>query len=638
MRRIKTLLVIGSSLSLCAVLLTVSSTSGATTKVAQLTASTKVAGGTVTWAEPPSAYPNFIFPFMTPTVSSVNNTNQFQYLLYRPLYMFGFPQSTSVAINIPLSLGSAPVYSNGDTQAVINMKTNYKWSNGETVDADDVLFFMNMLHAEKSNWYDYTPGYFPDNVKSVTVNSPSQITIVFTKGYNPTWMTDNEFGQITPFPKAWDIDATGAAAGSGGCFTGAYGAASTDAACTKVYNFLNAQAQNISGYSTNPIWAVVDGPFTIASSRGGAFNTSGAATLVPNPDYSGPQKPTISALDELPFTSEASEVSALLGGKLDVGYIASPAAYLKKPTSNPLKPGPNNPRLAKSFYMSPWVLFGFNYGTLKFLSTGDGGNAGKIFSQLYVRQAMQMLINQPAIIKRLLLGYGVPTYGPVPVLPNNPYVDSYEKSNPYPYNPSKAKSLLSSHGWKVVPGGIDTCQSPGSKSNECGAGIPKGAKLDFTYGYPTGTPWQKQTVEIEQSSWNSVGIRTTLSPATFDTVISDYVPPCTPGTPCTLEIGWWGGGWEYTPDWYPSGETLVATGAGSNSSNYSNSEADSLIAATTDTSANLDAYQNYIAKQLPFFWQPNADYELTEISNNLKGIAPQNPYSILFPEYWYFTK
>ena len=63
-----------------------------------------------------------------------------------------------------------------------------------------------------------------------------------------------------------------------------------------------------------------------------------------------------------------------------------------------------------------------------------------------------------------------------------------------------------------------------------------------------------------------------------------------------------------------------------------------LIAATNTTNTNLDSYQNYIAKQLPVIWEPNADYELSEVKNTLRGVAPQNPFANLFPEYWYYVK
>ena len=597
------------------------------------TGGTKVSGGTVRWAEPPGTPPTYIFPFMSASETSVDNISQFQYLMYRPLYMFGFPGNNSTTLNPKLSLASSPTYSNNDTTATVALK-NYKWSDGETVTASDVVFFMNMLHAQTANWYDYVPGLFPDNIKNVVATSPSEVTFTFNKSYDPTWMTYNEFSQITPFPTAWDITASGAANGSGGCSSGAYGASSTDAACTSVYNFLSGQASSLSSYSSNPIWAVVDGPYTIAGSKGGSFSSSGQVTMVPNPAYSGPQKATVK-VQQLPFTTDNAEFNALLGGNLDIGYL--PQQDVTQNTSNATNPGPNNPRLT-NFYLTPWVLYGFNYAVLKFDSTGDNGNAGAIYKQLYVRQAMQSMVDQPAMISKFLKGYGVPTYGPVPVLPKNDLVDAFEQSNPYPYNPSHAKSLLTSHGWKVVPNGIDTCVKPGTGPSNCGAGIPQGAQLNFTIVYASGTQWQQQVITVEQSAWSSIGIKTALVGNDFPTVIQDYAPPCMTGSPCTVEEGWWGGGWEYSPDYYPSGETLFSTGAGSNAGNYSSAKADTLITATNTTQTNLDAYQDYIAKQLPVIWEPNADYYLNEVKNTIRGVAPQNPFANLFPEYWYYVK
>ena len=59
------------------------------------TGGTKVSGGTVRWAEPPGTPPTYIFPFMSGAESSVTNISQFQYLMYRPLYVFGHPGNTN---------------------------------------------------------------------------------------------------------------------------------------------------------------------------------------------------------------------------------------------------------------------------------------------------------------------------------------------------------------------------------------------------------------------------------------------------------------------------------------------------------------------------------------------------------------
>jgi peptide/nickel transport system substrate-binding protein len=611
------------------VLAACSSSPSATSSSGIPTGGTKVSGGTVTFAEPPAATPNYIFPFETSQYDTVNNVSQFQYLMYRPLYMFGSPESTSTTLDTSLSLASVPSYSNDDKSATITMG-NYKWSNGEPVSATDVLFFMNMLHAQKANWYSYVPGLFPDNITGVTV-SGNTLTFTFDKAYNPNWMTYNQFSQITPFPVAWDITSLGAAPGSGHCSSGAYGAASTDSACTAVYNFLTAQAQaNPSSIPSSPIWSIVDGPWKLS-----AFDGSGDVTMVPNPSYSGPVKPSISEFKEVPFTTDTAEFNTLVGGNtIDVGYV--PQQDITQPTTNALVPGPNNSRLAASYYLDPWVLFGYNYMVLKMTSVQDNGAAGAIFKQQYFRQAMQHLVDQPTYISRILKGYGVPTYGPVPVLPANPYVDAFEKSNPYPYDPAAAKQLLSSHGWKVVPGGTDTCVKPGSGPDECGAGIPAGTPLSFTWSVASGTAWITEVADAESSSWRSAGIDVTPQFQAFNTVVSSYAPPCS--SPCNLEMGWWGGGWVYAPDFLPTGEVLFSTGAANNSANWSDPKTDSLILQTDTTNVSLNTYENYIATVLPgVLWEPNADYQLTEIKKDLRGVAPQNPFSTIFPENYYYV-
>src|ERR1700761_9184056 len=96
-----------------------------------------VAGGPVRAALPAGARLDDIWPYMPAASASQYNAEGFQMLMYRPLYMFG-NNGDSVSVNYPLSLANAPVYSNGDKTITITMK-GWKWSNGEAVDASDVI-------------------------------------------------------------------------------------------------------------------------------------------------------------------------------------------------------------------------------------------------------------------------------------------------------------------------------------------------------------------------------------------------------------------------------------------------------------------------------------------------------------------
>ena len=175
---------------------------------------TKVAGGTAYFAEGAQAVPNYIFPFMSLAYFSVTNISDLQQLMYRPLYWFG--QGSSPGINPSLSLAALPTYSDGGRKITIHMKP-YKWSNGETVTAQDTVFFMNMDKVEKQNWAGYAPGTMPDDVKSVIATNPTTLVFTLTGPANSNWFTYNELSQITPIPMAWDVSKAGEKAGSESC-------------------------------------------------------------------------------------------------------------------------------------------------------------------------------------------------------------------------------------------------------------------------------------------------------------------------------------------------------------------------------------------------------------------------------------
>jgi len=123
------------------------------------------------------------------------------------------------------------------------------------------------------------------------------------------------------------------------------------------------------------------------------------------------------------------------------------------------------------------------------------------------------------------------------------------------------------------------------------------------------------------------------------TVFADEAP-CTPSQAACKWQMILAGTWEYSPDNYPTGGELFAAGAGSNYGNYDSSTANTLIAAThtsSDPAAALDAYQNFMAKELPDIYRPLPDAAISAIAKNLAGVT-QEPYLNLTPEDWYFTK
>lgn len=78
-------------------------------------------GATVTFALPPDSTSTYIFPLQGLADAGPVDDNQFQMLLYRPLYWFGLNGKPD--FNEALSLAAAPVYSNGGRTVTINLKS-----------------------------------------------------------------------------------------------------------------------------------------------------------------------------------------------------------------------------------------------------------------------------------------------------------------------------------------------------------------------------------------------------------------------------------------------------------------------------------------------------------------------------------
>jgi peptide/nickel transport system substrate-binding protein len=568
---------------------------------------TKVQGGTATFYQIQTG-PNYIFPFDSAAYFTQGNISYLQALLWRPLYWYG--KGVGPDINYKLSVAKPPKYSNGNKTVTITLN-NYTWSDGKPVTARDVLFWENLMKAEKTNWGAYTPGDYPDNIASTKIVNSKTIQFNLTKAYDTNWFTYNELSQITPLPQqAWDKTS---ASGKIGNYD------MTTAGAKQVYNYLAGQSKSRSTYVSNPLWQTIDGPWRLSQYS----SSTGAASFTPNPKYTGPIKPTLSEFDEKVYTDADAEAKALVSGSgPDFGYISP--VYLKE---QPALDRVGYQQVKQYYFETTYIVLNFNNPT-----------AGPLFKQLYIRQAMQYLLDEKGIAKTYYSGTAFPSCGPIPSQPANSFIDAYAKSCPYSYNPGKAIELLKAHGWKVVPGGTDTCQNPGTGPNQCGAGIAAGTPLKITYSYQTGGINYPKSVAQEKSDAAKAGVDYVLDAEPYNTLSAEVVPCKASEKTCKWQMS--GSAWIYAPDYYPTGESLFQTGAGYNSGSYSNPALDKLINASTqpgDSNKTLDAYQDFMVKNLPVLWDVNS-YTVDEIKSNLHGATPLNLFGNITPEQWYFTK
>jgi peptide/nickel transport system substrate-binding protein len=557
-------------------------------------------GGTVTFALPTDSTPNYIFPLFGPSSYLSYNIYDVQDLLWTPLYWYG--QTGSVTLDTSLSLAKPPVYEDGDTAVKITLN-KAEWSDHVPVTSRDVEFWINLVKAEKDNYGAYSPGGFPDDIKSVTLDGPSALTLSLSAAYNPQVFTYGQLSLLTALPQqAWDkTSATGK--------VGNYDM--TTAGAKAVYNFLNGQSKDQSTWAKNPLWKVVDGAWTLAS-----YTAEGQATFVPNKAYVGPDKPHISKLIEEPFTSDVAELDAVRAGTVDYGYL--PAEDVKQEASF----------RSAGDTVSTWS----NWASYYFVLNYTDAKTKPILSELYVRQALQSLIDQPAWIKDFWGGAASPTYGPTPITPPSDFVSAAERVNPYPYSPAHAKELLSSHGWKVVPNGATTCVKPAL----CGTGIKAGEGISLSLYTISGQLAQQEEVQSLQSEMAEVGIKTTLHIEPIDSYYSTIIA-CKPHASCPWDIA--ANGWGFWPSPYPDPSIFLGTGSEGNNGSYSSAALDALFERSKHAASLGDYYdaENYARVQLPVLWDPTPPNQISVISPKLHGVLPQNPTVAITPQLWWLS-
>jgi len=589
---------------------------GCGTNSSATTGNTAVNDGLVTYALPANVTPNYIFPFSPGGFFTIVNTDTLQYLLYRPLYWWG--DKGLPYLNAKLSLALPPVYKG--QLVTIKLKHGWKWSNGDPVTAKDIMFWLNMMKTEAATeWGGYVPGGIPDNIKDVHAVGADEVQMTVTKKFSTTWFTDNELSQITPLPQAWDMTGPNT---KGHC-------SDNPSDCAAVFKYLDKLSQNTATWTTSPLWKVVDGPWQLTN-----YTTDGTLTFSFNPRYSGPvPKNHISKFVEVPFTSEQAEYQVLQAGgqnKLDVGYL---------PTVNAPVPPPGaavgqNP--VPGYQLHPVYTWGLNYIPYNFSKTNP---QLAVTSQLYIRQALQLLINQSAIVQGALHGYGMVTTGPVGDAPVTKYLSpQVKKGDPFPFSVQQAHNLLASHGWKVIAGGQTFCTNPGTGTGECGPGVKAGTKLNLTMLYASGNAWVEAAMLQLKQNANNVGIQIALTQESFNGVLGVVESTCSKPS-CQWELANWGEGWSYVPDYLPTGDELFGTGSAGNLGHYSDPKNDRYIQLSIQSAKLSLMYQweNYLVSQVPVMYEPAAPAALVETVDNLR-IGPLDPTLAIAPETWYFVR
>ena len=454
-------------------------------------------------------------------------------------------------INWSQSVAKSITVNKADNVFDVHINPIWKWSNGTPVTANDVVFAFNVEKASAATNAPWAAcglgiGGMPTEAKSVTALNQDTVQIQTIGSVNPDWFEFNFISQLTPVPaKVWDKYPTN---------------------MTQELSYI----KTVGSEPMNANYKVIDGPYKLVKAVSDQY-----WEFKINPHFSGSPKPTIQTQIYQYETSNTSEFAQLKKGTIQEGAI--PFSLLAQA------------KQLKGYVVKPLYYPGFNYIQPNFSSRAPG--IGGLFQQLYFRQAMQLGIDQPAIVASMYHGYAYPVYNPVPEQPPNRFFDASLK-NPYPYNPTRGKQILEAHGWHEVNG----VMTRGS------------TKLAFTFLVASGDQTQTNIAELLQADWALEGIKVTIKEEPFTQVITNGPQDANQWTLMS-----WGGGWSYVPDYYPSGDGILNSNAGFNPGGYDSPQMNHLINITTveggtpqQIRQRFDAYQKYAAEQLPVLYVPLA--------------------------------
>ncbi|GGM14633.1 peptide ABC transporter substrate-binding protein [Promicromonospora citrea] len=558
----------------------------------------------VSYALPANATPNWIVPLGIAGKLATHNSAIIR-TLWEPLVAYDGSEG-EVGRVADADLADEITFSDDGRTVTITLDDR-TWSDGEPVTSADVKFWFDVVRASTDVWASYSAGRMPDNVTDVATPDDRTVELTFDKVYNPEWLQASQLTLVVPMPAhAWAKTADDEEADPA--------LAETEEGARAIFDYLVGEGEDLATYADNPLWQTINGPYALTG-----FTDSGQVELTRNETYDGDDAASIETVNLLPYTSSEAEVNAVRSGAVDYGYIPTTGLDAPEQYEN------------LGYRVEPWAGWSITYLPYNF----NHPELGPVYRQLYVRQALQHLVDQEQISEVIWKGAALPGYGPVPQNPESDFLSDEQKDNPYPFDPEAATTLLTDHGWTPGDDGVLECTDPGTGDGQCGEGVEKGQRLAITILSQSGSAETDNMFAEIKSTMEQAGVGVTIESAPLNTVLSS-IAPCEADQPeCDWELPFFGtaGSWYFGG--YPSGERVFGTGAASNFGSYSDETFDELMhdsTESTDPSA-MQEYSAFGAENLPVMWLPNPVYQVSVIKEGLEGTT-QDPLASFHPQRW----
>ena len=341
----------------------------------------------------------------------------------------------------------------------------------------------------------------------------------------------------------------------------------------------------------NPIGT---GPFKIREVRAGSH-----VTVVANPDfYLG--KPKIDSITFKVITDQNVQIAQLRTGELTFVWI--------------------EPFNLKALEGTPGIVINEgNQINFYYLSLNKNN---PLFQDRKVRQALTLGINRQALVSGIMAGKAQ-----LASHPWNPFLkDYYVETEEFPYDPQRARAILSEAGWK--PGASGTLEKDGKP-------------FSFLLTTLRGNPSFEQIGVLAQQYYKNLGLDPRLEAAEFSVFIRDRRDNRTGSNASQMLVHFWVT--PPTPDLY-NYYGCEAKDTGNNTGAYCNPAADRLFldarratspARQKEAYARLQRMFTDDLPEVPLFYP----IELRALSSRLKGFSPLGIRDALIYAYnWYFER
>jgi peptide/nickel transport system substrate-binding protein len=375
-------------------------------------------------------------------------------------------------------------FSNGGKVITFNLRHGVRFSNGHSLTASDVkaTFLRALDPATKS------PGTFGflGPMKTVKVIDPYTVQLVMKTPYRPL-MTNLAIGYE---------------------------------------GILDVKAMNKEGTTQGCQYPIGSGPYKVQSVAAGFSSV----TLVRNPYHTwetawahNQGKPYLDKVTWTPILSDATAVSELLSGSIDITTVPGPELS---------RINGNSSIKQHKIYTQGEAYLGFN-------------TSHPPFDKVAVRKAISEAINRSDIVKAALQGLGEPAYSPIPQ--TLPYYDKTSPTYSPKYNPTAAQGVLA-------------------------ANHVTGPYTLLAFNDPT----TSAVAEIIQAQLQNVGVKVNI----VTKPIGDYVGVAGKGQFDMNYLGW---GWNDPDLLYQLFHSSQENGAGLNFTSYKSAKLDNLIIQGRET-------------------------------------------------------